>query len=483
MSHRDPRETNLDEPDLIAKRAKRRRVGALVAASGGAFVGLLDATIVNIAFPDMSASFSGAGRTDLSWILDGYFIVLAALMVPAGGLADRYGRKKVFLLGVTAFVGTSVLCAIAPTWEMLVAARVLQGAATAILVPASLAIVLLEYPVRERATAVAVWGASAALAAASGPPLGGLLVDIADWRWIFLVNLPIGAVVLYLGMRTVIDSRDEQSTGLPDLVGSVFAILTLGLLTLGLVEGDNWGWGSASVLLAFAGAVVFALALAWRCLEHDRPVVDPALLAIRSFRIGSAGMLVFSAAMFAAILGNVLFLTGIWHYSVLQAGLAAVPGALATTIVARPAGRLADRFGHRVVVVPGAVLFAIGMFGLRSVGAEPHFLVDWMPWTITSGIGIGLALPIMGAAAVADVAPERFGAASALSATFRQIGAVLGTAILIAIVGDASSLADGMLRADRAYLFAGLAALVSGAVTLGLVPTPADREKVAVPAA
>jgi MFS family permease len=342
---------------------------------------------------------------------------------------------------------------------------------------------LLEYPVRERATAVAVWGASAALAAASGPPLGGLLVDVADWRWIFLVNLPIGAVVLYLGMRTVIDSRDEKSTGLPDLVGSVFAILTLGLLTLGLVEGDNWGWGSASVLLAFAGAVVFGLALAWRCLEHDRPVVDPALLAIHSFRIGSIGMLVFSAAMFAAILGNVLFLTGIWHYSVLQAGLAAVPGALATTIVARPAGRLADRFGHRVVVVPGAVLFAIGMFGLRSVGSAPHFLVDWMPWTITSGIGIGLALPILGAAAVADVAPERFGTASALSATFRQIGAVLGTAILIAIVGDASSIADGMLRADRAYLFAGLAALVSGAVTLRLVPTPAEPEKVAVPAA
>lgn len=466
--------------DLDERRTKRRRIGALVAASGGAFIGLLDATIVNVAFPSMSETFSGADRSQLSWILDSYFIVLAALMVPAGALADRYGRKKVFLAGIGAFVGSSILCAVAPTLELLVAARVLQGAATAVIVPASLALVLREFPIGQRSTAVAVWSAAAALAAASGPPVGGLLVEIADWRWIFLINLPLGALVAVLGIRTLRESRDEDSTGLPDLIGSVVAVGALGLLTLGLVEGDNWGWTSPAVLGSFAVSALLGCVLVWRSLQHDRPVIDPALMAIQSFRVGSLGMLVFATAMFAVILGNVLFLTSIWDYSVLQAGLAAVPGALATTIVARPAGRLADRFGHRAVILPGVALYALGVVGLCFVGSEPNFLLDWMPWTITSGIGIGLALPIMGAAAVADVPEQRFGAASALSATFRQIGAVIGTAALIAILGSPVSIDDAMSHADRAYLFAAIAAVVSGSLVLSL--RPANKVKELVPA-
>ena len=178
----------------------------------------------------------------------------------------------------------------------------------------------------------------------------------------------------------------------------------------------------------------------------------------------------FSAALFAVLLGNVLFLTGVWGYSVLEAGLAAVPGALAATIVARPAGRLADRFGHRAVIVPGALLFAAGAFGLRAVTTEPDFLGAWLPWTVTTGLGIGMALPMLSAAAVSEVEPDRFGVASAVSSAFRQIGAVVGTAALVAIVGDPQTLAEGMARADRAYLFATLGSLAAAAIALSLRP-------------
>ena len=447
-----------------------RRSLALATASGGAFLGFLDTTIVNVSFPDVSASFAGAGRAQLSWVLDGYFIVFAALLVPAGALADRYGRKRLFLAGVAAFVLASALCALAPTWQALVAARVLQAAAAAVLTPASLALVLAEFPQRERGAAVAAWSAWAALAAASGPPLGGALVELAGWRWIFLVNLPLGALVIALGVRVLRESRDERAPAVPDLLGAALAALALGLLALGIVEGGSWGWTSAPVLAALGGAALLGALLARRCVRHARPVIDPALLRIPSFRRGSLGALVFSAALFAVLLGNVLFLTGVWGYSVLEAGLAAVPGALAATIVARPAGRLADRFGHRAVIVPGALLFAAGAFGLRAVTTEPDFLGAWMPWTVTTGLGIGMALPMLSAAAVSDVEPDRFGVASAVSSAFRQIGAVVGTAALVAIVGDPQTLAEGMARADRAYLFATLGSLAAAAIALRLRP-------------
>jgi MFS family permease len=170
-------------------------------ACAGAFLAFLDTTIVNIAFPDIAASFSGADRDSLSWVLDGYFVVIAALLVPAGGLADRYGHKRIFLLGVAGFTTASLLCALAPTLETLIAARVLQGVGAALIAPASLAIVLDSFPVDRRSTGVGLWGAAAAAAAATGPTLGGALVELSDWRLVFLVNLPLGAAIIWIGSR------------------------------------------------------------------------------------------------------------------------------------------------------------------------------------------------------------------------------------------------------------------------------------------
>lgn len=449
----------------------------MLIACAGAFIAFLDTTIVNIAFPDISASFAGSGRDALSWVLDGYFVVIAALLVPAGGLADRFGHRRIFLLGVGGFTVASLLCALAPSLPLLIGFRVLQGVGAALSLPTSQALVLDSFPPEKRATGVGLWGAAAAAAAATGPTLGGALVELADWRLVFLVNLPLGAAIVWAGRRRL-SERPIRDHRLPDLPGASMLTLALALVTLGIVEGNDWGWTSGGVLVAFAAGTVLLAAMIVRSRSHPRPIVEPDLFAHGSFRIGNLGTLLFSAAFFSIVLGNVLFLTSIWGYTVLQAGLATLPGPAMTTVVSGPAGRLADRFGQRAIVVPGTAVFAAGVWVLRSAGAEPDWLGLWLPGAVLTGIGIGLAFPTLGSAAVRDIPVDRFATASAVNAAFRQIGAVLGTAILVAIVGDPIGLAEALSASDGAYFFAIIAALLSGAVTLALGPT---RERIGEP--
>jgi EmrB/QacA subfamily drug resistance transporter len=446
---------------------------AVVIASAGAFLAFLDTTIVNIAFPSISASFSGSGRDALSWVLDGYFVIIAALLVPAGGLADRFGRKRIFLVGIASFTLSSLLCAVAPTLETLIAARVLQGVGAALIAPASLALVLDQFPPERRATGVGLWGAAAAAAAATGPTLGGALVEASDWRLIFLVNIPLGAAILIAGQRRLRE-RPVADSRLPDLAAALMLALSLALITLAIIEGNDWGWASGATVGTFAIGGLLLTGVAVRSRSHPRPVLEPELFRHASFRRGNLGTLLFAAAFFSVILGNVLFLTSVWGYSVLTAGLATLPGPAWTTIVSGPAGRLADRFGHRAVIVPGAILFAAGIMVLRSAGPEPDWLGIWLPGATLTGIGIGLAFPTFGSAAVRDVPDERFATASAVNAAFRQVGAVLGTALLVTIVGEPTTLADTLSAADRAYLFAVIAALLSGVVALTLRAAPAS---------
>lgn len=451
-----------------------RRIVAIACA--GAFLAFLDATIVNIAFPDISRSFAGSGRDALSWVLDGYFVIIAALLVPAGGLADRFGHKRVFLLGVAGFTVASGLCAAAPSLPLLIAFRVVQGIGAALVAPTSLALVLDAFPAEQRATGVGIWGAAAAAAAAVGPTLGGALVELNDWRLVFLVNLPLGAAVVLFGARRLRE-RPQLDGRLPDLPGALLLALGLALVTLAIVEGNDWGWTASPTLACFAASAALLAAVVRRATRHPRPIVEPALFAHRSFRLGNLGTLLFAAAFFSLILGNVLFLTSVWGYTVLQAGAATLPGPTLSTVFAGPAGRLADRFGHRAVIVPGTLFFAAGVMVLRSAGAEPDWLGLWLPGACLTGIGIGLAFPTLGSAAVRDVPDDRFATASAVNAAFRQVGAVLGTAILVAMVGEPATLSAALDVSNDAYLFSVLAALASGAAVLGLRRTPTRDEE------
>lgn len=448
----------------------RGHKGIVAVACAGAFLAFLDATIVNIAFPDISRSFAGSGRDALSWVLDGYFVVIAALLVPAGGLADRFGHKRIFLLGVSGFTAASLLCALAPSLGFLIAFRVIQGLGAALVAPTSLALVLDAFPAEQRATGVGIWGAAAAAAAAIGPTLGGALVELYDWRLVFLVNLPLGAAVVWLGSKALRE-RPQLDSRLPDLPGAAMLALSLALVTLGIVEGNDWGWTATATLGCFAASALLLGGMIWRSRSHPRPIVEPELFRHGSFRVGNLGTLLFAAAFFSLILGNVVFLTSIWGYTVLQAGAATLPGPTLSTIVAGPAGKLADRFGHRAVIVPGTLFFAAGVMVLRSAGATPDWLGLWLPGACLTGIGIGLAFPTLGAASVRDIPDDRFATASAVNAAFRQVGAVLGTAILVAIVGEPATLQAALSVSNDAYLFSAVAAVVSGAVTLALKPT------------
>jgi EmrB/QacA subfamily drug resistance transporter len=418
-----------------------RRWQVLIVTAVAVFMSFLDVTIVNVAFPDIERDFDDTSRAGLSWILNAYNIVFAALLVPAGRLADLVGRRRMFLIGVVGFVAVSVLCGLATSPELLVAARVLQAAFAAILVPTSLALLLPEFPPEKRATAVAIWGATGAVAAALGPSLGGVLVDEAGWRWVFFLNVPIGLAALVPAMRLLRETREPAGV-FPDVLGSALLVLGVGALALGIVEGPDWGWGSAGVLASFGAAAILLPAVVLRSARHRAPVVDIGLFRARSFAVANAGMFAFATAFYALLLANVLFLTQVWGYSILKAGFAVTPGPLMAALSAPIGGRLSDRFGQRVVALPGALLFAAGcaLFA-TGIDATPGYASEYLVPTMLTGAGVGFSFAAWSSAAVAELPATRFATGSAVLACLRQVGAVLGIAVLVAVL-EAAPTAD-----------------------------------------
>lgn len=445
-----------------------RRWKVLLITSIAVFMALLDVTIVNIAFPDMRRSFSQDSLSTMSWVLNAYNVVFAAALVPAGRLADRVGRRGAFLAGLLIFLIASLLCGLAPTVEFLVAARVVQALGAALIVPTSLSLVLPEFPPERRATATALWTATGAVAAATGPSLGGGLVHWQGWRWIFLVNLAIGLAALVPARTLLRESRDPVVGRWPDAVGAAALAGGVGLLALALVKGDSWGWSSIEVLGALAASATLFLVFVARSARHPVPVIDPALVRIRSFSVANVGSLVFGAGFYAVLLTNVLFLTSAWNYDIFLAGAGLTVGPMTAAVAAVVGGRLADRFGQRAVVVPGGLVFAVGasMLALTTTD-QPRYLAIFLPATLLTGIGSGLCLPSFGSAAVAELPRNRYATGVAVASCTRQVGAVVGVAGLVAVLGgdgDAMSLA----AFHRAYLLIAFAGLFTAMIALAL---------------
>jgi len=459
----------------------------LAIVSAGVFMASLDVTIVNIAFPDIAADFAGTSLASLSWILNAYAIVFAALLVPAGRLADTIGRKRGFLAGLSLFVVASALCAVAVSPGMLIATRVVQAVGAAMLVPTSLALLLPEFPPAKRAVAVGIWGATAGVAAAIGPSLGGLLVE-ASWRWVFFVNVPFGIAAAVAGRRILVEVREDSRSALPDLAGAVMLALAIGLLSLGIVKGPEWGWDSGKVIASFAAAAALTAAFFSRSARHPAPVVELGLLRVRSFASATTAALLFSIAFFAMLLATVLFLTQVWGYSTLKAGLAISPGPLTAAVFSVIAGRLAGRFGQRAVATPGSLIFALGGFlWLESLGPQPNYLADFLPGMIIGGVGVGLTLSTLASAATASLPPDRLATGSGVFQMARQIGAVLGIAILVAILGTPNP-ADPTGTFDNAWAFMILSSLGAGAAAslmgrIGVAEAPPARGPIATPIA
>jgi NTE family protein len=453
----------------------------LALASLGSAVAFVDATIVNIAFPDIARSFPGTSIATLSWVFNAYNVVLAAFLVAAAGIADLLGRRRVFVFGLQLFTAGSLLCAIAPSADALIAFRAVQALGAACLVPSALALVLHAFPPAHRAYGVALLSAVGAAAAGLGPSLGGLLVTAANWRLVFLVNVPIGVAAALLARRRLAESRAPGRRRIPDLPGTLLFAVAIGALVLGVVKGQEWGWGSARITGCLAAALTFGAVAIWRCRRHRSPVLDLSLLRIRAFSAANAMTVVGAAGFYGYTLTNVLFLTGVWRYSVLQAGLALTVGPLVAVLVARPTSKLARRIGPRPVLVAGGLLWGGGVMWLvERVGPTPDFAGQWLPGMVLLGIGAGTLFPNLSAAAVSAAPGRNFATATGLNTVARQVGAALGIAVVVAIIA-APSPATANAVFHEAWTFgavclfvAGLGCLLVGRATAGETPAPGD---------
>ena len=430
------------------------RPGAvLLVVSVAAFMASLDLFIVNVALPEVGRDLEEPSLSDLSWILNSYAIVYAALLVPLGRLADRYGRKGGFQLGLAVFTGASLGCALSESLALLVTFRILQAAGAALLTPTSLALLLSATPPAARARAV-----------------GGVLVE-ASWRWVFLVNLPVGIAALLAGRSVLPATRETQRGALPDLSGA--GLLTVGIagLSLGLVKGTDWGWADDLTLGAFA---VFVVATVWfvlRDLRHPSPVIEPALLQVRSFAFANVTAVLFSVGFAANLLVCVLWMQNVWEWSAIKTGLGIAAGPAVVPLFAAVGQRLSRVQGAGTITAAGCALFAAGMLLLAGqLDATPSYASTVLPGLLVGGSGVGLALPTILSAATADLPADRSATGSAVVNMSRQIGAVLGVAIAVAALGTPSTPEAALDAFGQAFWVAAIAVALAAVTALPMTP-------------
>jgi EmrB/QacA subfamily drug resistance transporter len=433
--------------DEIARSATERpRVSRLAFSAIGAAMVLtsLNFSVSFVAFAEIAESFD-ASTTTVSWALTAFSITVGALIVPGGWAADRYGRARVFVAGLTVFLFGSGLVAIAPTVELLIAARVLQAAGAAFQSPAMLALMLDAFGSQRRATAVGITGGIGGIAAASGPAIGGALVENVGWRWTFAANLPIGLVILAALLVLLTFEDQSQDRHVPDLFGAVLIIGSVGGLILGIVQSDDWGYFDVRTLTALVCAATLGYALVRRSEHRQNPIINLNLLSIPSFRAGAVLQLLVAGSFGGVFLAELAFLTDAWEYSLFEAGLiiAAIPAVAGPLTVA--SGRWADRFGHRRVLLPGMLTMAgAGLLLANVVGDQRALWTVWIPLNVLYSIGVGLAHAACQALAVSDVSERELGMGSAMSRISQEIGSALTAAVAITLLAQAANPVAGM---------------------------------------
>ncbi len=442
----------------------------LLVLCAAAFMASLDVFIVNVAFTAIGHDYRGTSLSDLSWILNAYAIVYAALLVPLGRLSDRYGRKAAFLLGLAVFTIASAACAASPDLWWLVSFRVLQAAGAAALTPTSLGLLLNATAPERRARAVRIWATSGALAAAVGPVIGGLLVEAA-WQWVFIVNVPVGIVAFIAAAKKVPDSRDPARGTTPDLAGAAVLAIAIGALALGLVKAPDWGWTSGLALTCAAVTLIGIAIFTQRMFSHPHPVLEPALLRVRAFAWSNATAVLFNVAFGASLLAIILYLQDVWGYSALKTGLAVLPGPLMVPVFAAVSQRVAHRVPAGVLTALGCGLIGVSSIVLLlSVGAHPSYATEVLPSWLIAGAGVGFAMPTIMSSATADLPPARAATGSAVVNMSRQIGLVLGVSILIALLGSPVGFTQAHRVFQHGWLAVAIAAFAAMLTALGMTP-------------
>jgi len=419
-------------------------------------------TIISVALPEIEAAFVGSSRATLSWIFTAYNVGVASLLLIGGWLAERFGRKRVFLIGLAIFAGGSVLSGLAPGVELLISGRAIQAVGGALLLPASLALILHTVADDKRDAAIGVWGSMAGLAAAIGPTLGGLLVQYAGWRWVFLVNVPIALGALVFGRSLLTEARDPNAPRTVDFLAVPTGAAGTGLLVFAIVAAGAVGLLERVVVVSLIAAAVLLLTFVRRSVRHPNPVFPPAMLTSRSYRVGLVGTGLFAAAFAGWLVLAPTFLVEMWDYSVLRAGFAISPAPLAMAITAGPAGKLAHRIGYRKLIAIGCLApVAAVVWWTVFVDQSPNYLVGYLPGAIMMGAGVGVGFPMLTAASMRDVAPARYAIGAAGNTTMRQVAMALGISGAIAIVGSTGA---SLTAFQTSWMLCGALALATSAV-------------------
>jgi len=460
---------------------ERRKWWTLAAVSFGLFMIMLDNTVVNVALPAIQEDL-GADLSELQWIVTGYALTFAALMLIGGKLSDAYGRRLMFVIGIVVFTGASLWCGLADSGEMLIAARVVQGAGAALMNPATLSIIAATFPPQERGMAIGIWAGVSALALAIGPLVGGLLTEHLSWHWIFFVNVPVGVVAIAASFLLITESKDETHESL-DIPGLATSALGLFALTYGLIEANGYGWTSARIIGSF---VVAAVSLAsFIVIERRRrsPMLDLSLFRSGTYTGANVTMLLVALAMFGVFFFVSLYMQNVLGYSAVQAGAAFLPMTVLIILVAPMAGKASDRYGSRWLMTIGMVLLGVMLLYLSQLSTEATFW-NLLPGFVVGGIGMAMTMTPTAAAATRAVPVQKAGVGSAVLNAMRQVGGSVGVALMGAIVAHEAAGRPGvdgfMAGFERALFVASLIAFAGAIVAFALVRQEATQEPAAV---
>lgn len=418
-------------PRIFAE--EHRRWLTLAAVSVGLFMIMLDNTVVNVALPSIQRDL-GASLSELQWIVTGYALTFAALLLVGGKVADAYGRRRIFVVGIVVFTVASLLCGLAGSTDVLIGARVLQGAGAALMNPATLSIIAATFPPAQRGAAIGIWAGVSALALAIGPLVGGVLTEQLSWHWIFFVNVPVGVLGIVASYLFIDESRDETHERL-DLPGLAASSLGLFALTYGLIEANTYGWTSTRILGAFTVAAVALTAFV--VLEHRQraPMLQLDLFRNRTYTGANTVMLLVALAMFGVFFFVSLYMQNILGYSAVQAGAAFLPMTVLIILVAPAAGRASDRFGSRGLVTAGMLLIALQLVLFSRLGPDASFW-ELLPALLVGGLGMATTMTPTAAAATRAVPVDKAGVGAAVLNGARQVGGTLGIAVMGAIVAS-----------------------------------------------
>ncbi len=439
----------------------------VVIASVAVFMISVEITIISLAFPEIRARFPDTSESTLSWIITAYSIGVASLLLIGGWLAERYGRRRGFIVGIAIFGIGSLLSGLAQNAEWLIAARALQSVGGALQYPAGLALMLAAVPPARHQMALGIWGATGSLAAATGPTLGALLVEGFGWRSVFLINVPIVCATLFVAPRWLAPGSGANVEEGVDLMSVPLASVGVGALILGIVQGESWGWTSMSSIGVFVFGCLLIAAFVARSAHHPAPLFDLNLFKLRSFTVANLATVFFAIGFFSWLITLPTLIQGLWGWSVIETGFAIAPGPFLSFLIAPQAGRLADRIGNRPILIVSGVSGAIGlMLFVWQFGSEPHYLSDLLLPSLFIGVAAGTGFSQLTGGAMRDVPPARYAMAGAGRTTIFQLSVAIAIAVGIAIVGRPSTPSAMLDAYDDAWLvgavcYAGMAVSVA----------------------